>query len=266
MTVTVPYVLPIEKGPNFRDLGGYQATDGRTIKYHKLIRSGRMNKLSDQDLAFLTDYGVRTIIDLRSPKEKQQWPDRVPAGARYELNSIFPTDENQVSKSIVELRKLYDKDPVAGFMNMVNTYRDMVSRGSAQRAFHHFFEILCAHDQDNDAVLYHCTSGKDRTGMATVYLLTVLGIPAATIRADYLLSNPLLHKNRRDRLAALRAADSNSALIATTRSLASVRNEYLDAALVKIEDDYGSLPDYIENQLGVDNQMQAQLRQIYLKR
>lgn len=262
--MSVPYVLPLEQGPNYRDLGGYRTADGRVIKSHRLIRAARMNELTEQDQKFLTSYGVTTVVDLRSPREAHEWPDRLPAGAAYELNPVFPTDETQVSKSIIELRRMYDKDPLAGFLNMVTTYRDMVTRGSAQRAFRRFFALLAAQDATSGAVLWHCTSGKDRTGMATVFLLTALGVPAETIRADYLLSNSLLREKRHERLEALRATNSSAALIATNRSLASVRNEYLDAALVQIQTDYGSLTDYLTNQLGVDAAMRAQLQRQYL--
>ncbi len=89
-------ILPLEKGHNFRELGGYQTKDGRTLKWHKVLRSASLAHLTPHDLAYLTDYGVRYDVDFRSPEETAKSPDKVPANAIYESLPVFKIDETLV--------------------------------------------------------------------------------------------------------------------------------------------------------------------------
>ena len=68
------HLLQIENRFNFRDIGGYPTMDGRTIKMHKAVRSGMLNQLSERDLAYLNNYGVRVDVDFCSPSEKKDFP------------------------------------------------------------------------------------------------------------------------------------------------------------------------------------------------
>ncbi|WP_461219363.1 tyrosine-protein phosphatase [Lapidilactobacillus salsurivasis] len=258
-------VIQLEKADNIRDLGGYRTTAGRLVKSHKLLRAGSLAKLSPSDQETLRQYGLKTVVDLRSPQECQNAPDRLPQSIAYYNNSVFPVDETEVSKDIVELRTKYDSDPLSGFQNMINTYRDMVVKPTAQQAYRQFFTLLAANQTPGESVLYHCSAGKDRTGMATVYLLTVLGVGAETIRQDYLYSNQLLQDSLAQRERETRLNGGNRVLQATVRSLGLVANEYLDAALLLIDEQYGGLAKYLQDQLDVSAALQTRLREIYLE-
>lgn len=258
-----PNVLNIHHGFNFRDLGGYKTMDGHQLRTHKLIRSGRMNDLSQRDLDFLTDYGVTIDLDLRAPEETQAAPDRVPTNARYDATPALPTDETLVSADVRELRASYRTDPLAGFKNMLHTYEDLVTTPTAQHAYRHLFDLMLANDQPDQALLFHCAAGKDRTGMGTVYILTVLGVDDVTIRQDYLASNNYL-MGEQLRMATEAAVDGTPALVATTRSLCQVTNEYLDSALFRIRRDYGTLPAYLKEALALSDDQQRDLQRLYL--
>lgn len=261
----MPELLNIHHGFNFRDLGGYQTKAGQTLRYHKLIRSGRLSALSDRDQQYLADYGLRDDVDFRSPQEQSDQPDRVPDGVTYHFEPVFATDETKASIKAEELRRqALAKDPLGGFRNMVNTYADIVTLPSAQKAYRDFFDLLLANDGD-DALLFHCTAGKDRTGMGAVYLLTALGVDPITIRRDYLASNLYLGEESERMVNEARKTGAGPAMIASTRSLGGVANEYLDSAFMTIDAQYGSLENYLTSALKITPAQRRDLRAIYLQ-
>ncbi|WP_407892407.1 tyrosine-protein phosphatase [Lacticaseibacillus sp. N501-2] len=261
----MPELLKIHHGFNFRDLGGYTTKAGQTLRYHKLIRSGRLNELSDRDQRYLADYGVRVDVDFRSPQEQSDQPDRLPQGAAYHFDPVFPTDETKASVKVEALRRqALAKDPLGGFRNMVNTYADIVTLPSAQKAYREFFDLLLANEGDG-ALLFHCSAGKDRTGMGAVYLLTALGVDPITIRRDYLASNLYLAEESERMVNEARQTGAGPAFIASTRSLGGVSNEYLDSALMTINGHYGSLDHYLTDVLKVTAAQRRDIRAIYLE-
>ncbi|WP_390405967.1 tyrosine-protein phosphatase [Lacticaseibacillus jixiensis] len=262
----MPNLLNIHHGFNFRDLGGYQTKAGTRLRMHKVIRSARLNALSQRDLAYLAEYGVHYDVDFRSPKERADAPDRLPANASYHFDPVFPVDETKASANAEELRKQQlAQDPLGGFRNMVNTYTDLVTMPSAQKAYREFFDLLLANSAPDSALLFHCTAGKDRTGMGAVFLLTALGVDPVTIRQDYLASNRYLVEETERMIKVVRAAGGSPALIASTRSLGGVANEYLDAALMNIDLRYGSLDHYLTTALDLTAAQRRDLRSIYLE-
>lgn len=258
-----PQLLDIHHGFNFRDLGGYPTMAGKTVRSHRVLRSGRMNDLSERDQDYLARYGLRLDLDFRSRAETVTAPDRLPDGVTYDHTPVFVDDETKVSANIVELRKQYSTDPLAGFKNMINTYHNLVQEPTAQQAYRHFFDQLLANE--TGALLFHCAAGKDRTGMGAVYLLTVLGVDPVTIRQDYLASNNYLTGEILRMTNEAKAAGGTPELVATTRSLCSVTNEYLDAAMLLINHDYGSLPHYLATVIGVTPAQQRDLQALYLE-
>lgn len=262
----MPNLLNIHHGFNFRDLGGYQTKAGSRVRMHKLIRSGRLNDLSARDQTYLAEYGVHYDVDFRSPKERADAPDRVPTNASYHFDPVFPVDETKASANAEELRQQrLAHDPLGGFRNMVNTYADLVTMPSAQKAYREFFDLLLANSADDSALLFHCTAGKDRTGMGAVFLLTALGVEPMTVRQDYLASNNYLAQETERMVKAVREAGGSPALIASTRSLGGVANEYLDAALLNIDQRFGSLDHYLNSALALTPAQRRDLRSIYLE-
>lgn len=154
-------LLPIEAGHNFRELGGYQTTDGRQVQWHRLIRAGALGQLSEADLALLAQLNVTADIDFRSPTELEAAADRVPHTATYHHEPVFDTDRTESSKTNAELEPLLVADPDSGARHMEVTYQEMVTEPTSKTAYQHFFAHLLATPSDG-AVLFHCTAGKDR--------------------------------------------------------------------------------------------------------
>ena len=167
--------LEFEGCVNFRDLGGYATTDGRTVAWRRLFRADGLNKLSEADLDQLAGFGLATVIDLRTRDEAEQrgsFPvDRVPVTyVGLPLTDVLPATET-----------LPDWKEAA---YVASRYGAMVTEGGAMLTS--AIDTLATTDA-LPAVL-HCSAGKDRTGVLSALLLAFLGVPDETIVEDYALS------------------------------------------------------------------------------
>lgn len=258
-----PIILPLKKVPNARDLGSYVGVDGRRIKTHKLLRSGKIFNIPQSDQNFLKQYNLSTVIDLRTTMESDIKPDTVIDGVK---NLSIPIHKNRVvgvPTTISKLQNTYDHDQYAGFKTMCHQYRKSVNSEISKHAFNQVLETMA--NLDDGAVIFHCSEGKDRTGLATIYILHILGVNMQTIRADYLLSNYMLrdYQNMLDQIIVSRGG--NNIRRANFRSLSGVANEYFDTAMLLIDNEYGGLDQYLADEIGVTDELIEQLRNLYLE-
>ncbi len=163
---------------NFRDLAGIAAIYGGTgladttshdgtMRTNVFYRSEHLSALNDTDWATLSSLNIKLDIDLRTPFEILQYPDRVPAGATRINVNIFGT---------------YDPPAVS----MEDMYRNFVADGGQRSRFR---TVLLQLANSSDPVLYHCEAGKDRTGWTSVILQTIAGVSPTTIMQDYMATN-----------------------------------------------------------------------------
>ena len=257
-------LLKIESGHNFRELGGYATQDGRHLKYHKVIRAGHLCDLSTTDQQKLTAYGVRQDVDFRSRDEVDKGPDRVPQQADYIFNPIFAVDETRSTESAAQIAATLKADPNAGYQQMIKVYHNLITDPHAQKAFRQFFALLLANDQDNEALLFHCTGGKDRTGIGAYLLLNALGVDQRTIREDYLLTNTVTKTYLDEFLTSLRNKGESEISIQNTRSFWVVDPGYLDQAERDITETSGNVHNFLTNILDLSENDLRDLRNIYL--
>lgn len=260
-------LLNIKSGYNFRDLGGYQTRDGHTIKWRKLLRTGSLANLSSEDQHLLEQIPVKLDIDLRSPAEVRQDPDKPLSTAVYHHLPVFDVDETDASHSDEEIAKIMQK-PGNGYRHMLDVYQRMATINSAKAAFQALFSLLLENNEQG-AVLFHCTAGKDRTGMAAFLILSALGVPEKTIMQDYLLTNDVTrevrHKWLRQLRAKLQELGASEALIENRNALASVNADYLTTAITAIEDQAGDVQHYLTDYLRLSPSDLKQLRELYLE-
>jgi protein-tyrosine phosphatase len=247
-TVGEPLVLTVRdlglaSDPNLRDVGGYRTTDGRWVRMGVVYRSQALS-LSPADLAVVDTLGVTADYDLRTTAEIAESPDVVPAGATY-------TNLN-VMADISLTPTLTSAAAAEGYMQEIE--REFVTNSTAQAAFG---TLLTDIANSNGAVLYHCTAGKDRTGWATAVLLSLLGVPRATVMQDYLLSNTYYFDSPavQAELKAMPAAEA-----AIYAPLLEVQASYLQAGFAQVEASYGSMYGYAIHGLGLSPQTIAKLR------
>ena len=167
---------PFEGCFNFRDIGGYLNKDGKRVKKGLYFRAGRQDRMSDQDLLQLSDLKISTQIDLRKPDEVlDQGKGPLEAmGAKYINIAVIPEGGSD------QLSRLVGDTGISG-----KRYLGYLDFGPT--AWLRLFGILS--EVDNLPVVLHCTAGKDRTGVSTAFLLSILGVSRDVIEADYLLTN-----------------------------------------------------------------------------
>ncbi|CCI81406.1 tyrosine-protein phosphatase [Lactobacillus hominis] len=258
-------LIGVTSGRNFRELGGYETISGQKIKYNKLLRTGNLADLSRQDLDLLHNYGVKYDVDFRTAKEKQEHPDRVPDGAIYEFDPVFSDDLTNASKGIFALEENAEKDPTYGFKHMYFAYEDMIKGETAQKAYRKFFDLLLTNSNEHEALLFHCTAGKDRTGYGALLVLSALGVPFSTIKYDYVLTN-VTTKDFVDNMLKEAASDGASArVLQSIKDIQSVYPEYLDHAVKVLNEEYGGINEYLRNSMHLSVGDIMDLRRIYLE-
>lgn len=233
--------LPLESAENFRDLGGYRTTDGRRLAWGKVYRANDLSRLTDGDRKLLADLGIRMVCDLRSPAEVRRRADRLPAGMVYRHLPVFPRDPIRRRHVLFQRHRL---DPVVRSM-----YRDAIIDNGAS-ALGALLRLVA--DPANLPLVFHCTGGKDRTGIAAALLLHVCGVPRQTIIADYTLTNRAIEKV----LTGLRRQMAGShrppgLQLEQLYPLFSARAELIEYAFAHIEQTYGSLDAYLSGPAGL---------------
>lgn len=254
----------LDAGRNFRELGGYQTQDGKSVKFHKILRSANLAELTTKDQEFLTNYGLNKDIDFRSTDEKDKEPDRVPSGVEYIFNPVFKEDQTQASKSADDIEKKFGFGFNDGYNQMIKVYKNIILDNESKNAYRLFFDHLLENSDDGQVALFHCTAGKDRTGMAAVYFLWALGVDQATIKQDYLLTNSVVKSFVDGRIQELVQKQASEEIISSVRALMSVREDYLDTAKKTIIAENGSMESYLNEAIGLSNNEIKDLKRIYL--
>ncbi|TXS07031.1 MULTISPECIES: tyrosine-protein phosphatase [Streptomyces] len=229
-------LIALEGAVNFRDAGGYRTADGHWVKMGEIYRSDALDKLTTADLAKLRRLSVRTVYDLRTESERSAAPDRVPAGATHVVADVLAGSPTFTAMPTT---------PEEGVAMMVEGEKFMVSGDTAKTAYRTVFGGIT--DDSSHAVVFHCTAGKDRTGWANAALLTALGVPRATVMADYLASNDYRAEANAAALASMPAAQA-----AVYKPLLDVRPEYLNSGFDEVRERFGSFGGYEKKALGLD--------------
>lgn len=186
--------IPTQKLNNFRDLGGLKTQDGRTIRENCFLRTGTLHNLPEGDSALLKAHGLSHIIDLRIADELRRQPDTVPDGVQY---SNIPLRED-VMKMVRRERGMSYKEYLNAIPSMPELYVRMVTSDFSLDAQRKVFDILVHEAAPGNAVLFHCSEGKDRTGIVAALILKYLGVSDEDIYEDYMLSNePFVKRNER---------------------------------------------------------------------
>lgn len=233
---------------NFRDVAGndgrgYATVDGSHLKRGVIYRSNALTATTDADKTTLTGLGLADAYDLRGATEISNpfigGADKLPDGVTYTNIPIEFKDLTQLATTI--------KSPEEAKQFLVDTNRSFVTDPVRRAGFKQVLSDIAASD---GVQLFHCTSGKDRTGWTAMLLQTIAGVPAQTIMDDYLLSNTYLQATNEKILAQISQALSPQ--VATNLEPAlGVDASYLEAGLAQIANDYGTVDGYLTEGLGL---------------
>lgn len=253
-----------KKFKNFRDLGNLPAADGRKIKKGKLYRSGHLYKISEKTAELLRDRkGLRTIIDLRSPSELAEHKDVVAEGVNYihlpPLNDEQNPSINRENRKGV-LIEIMAKEGGAK-KHLSDIYRLMITQKESLEAFREMLRLLA--DEENAAFLWHCTQGKDRTGVAAAITLMTLGVDRKVIMRDYMRTNRSCRFINALIFLGVTIVFNIRAAFALDHLL-SARKFFLQAAFDEIDSIYGGTDSFLKNGIGLTDGDILRLREIYL--
>jgi len=241
--------VALEGADNFRDLGGYATSDGRSVRWGQLYRSDALAELTPEDLDRVGSLGIRLVCDFRTSHERVAAPDRLPDNPAPDV-ALLPIGGEGVNP--VELRQRILSGNFEGLdmdTLLVDGNRAFAREYATQYAA--MFERISA--PENLPALVHCTAGKDRAGLASALILRALGVPEETVFEDYLKTNLYTAPDLESGLFWLRVFSLFRTDPEQVRPLMEARRPYLQAAFDTLEADHGSFDAYLRDALGVSD-------------
>jgi protein-tyrosine phosphatase len=257
--------VALDGAVNVRDIGGYRSVDGLEVMRGRLFRGDTLSQLTSADVDRLDLLGLRTVIDLRTPGEVLLGgDDRLPYGLEFAHLPVSGGDLGTIYELIAsgdherQWREL-GAGRAASFMAEMN--RGFVSDARQREAFGAALRLLCS--PGRLPLLYHCSSGRDRSGWMTAIVLTALGVPRELVLRDYLLSNDF----HRTGYQKLRFDLVKLGIVADPELLRPVIEQsatYLGAAFEEVDRRYGSFGRFLTHGLVVSEAMLSELRRALL--
>jgi len=209
---------------NARDLGGLRSTAGETA-WRRVVRADNLNKLAFAGVAALVSYGVRTVIDLRDPRELEKFPNPLAASPPEGVAFINVPLISEANWEAI-------KDPALA-EGYVTTAR--LSHANIASA------IAAVADASPGGVVIHCHAGKERTGIVAALLLSLAGVADETVAEDWTASDPFLQPLYEEWLA----NETDPAIRARRAAGLITRAEHILEVLTYIRRSHGSLEEYL---------------------
>lgn len=222
---------------NLRDLGGIKTADGKTVRHGLLIRSGELSRMTRADYSALPEIGL--IVDMRSAEDCLAMPDAIPEGAGYVNQPVDNPAQSRFAKSDSELAEK--------IRNMVNesgkrepgpdkkaeSYRRTLSNPRFQKALVLITESLA--EDPRRAVLWHCSAGKDRTGIMAAALLSLLNVPRGDVIEDYMNSAPSCASDIEKAAGLARSFTCDEDVVRIVSRRFGVVSDWIEAVLEELE-------------------------------
>ncbi|MBD2859899.1 tyrosine-protein phosphatase [Spongiibacter sp. KMU-158] len=253
--------LPFEKMHNFRELGGLQSADGRRLRWGMIYRSDKISGLSEMDKRYLDRLQLSRIVDFRSDEERHDAPHSLPDNSVIHIEALpISVEAAEIDKMVASL-KCEDTTVEDMSRYLINANREMVEQFTP--VYRQWMQDLL--NPDHYPQVFHCTAGKDRTGLAAALLLTALDVPKATIMDDYMATNHYTAA----RINAVANAIHSSSMFQVNEDvikvLFSVQAQFIEAAFDSMKQLYGSIDAYLEMGLSFGSQQRQQLQSLLLE-
>lgn len=252
-------LVRLEGTKNFRDLGGIQSSDGRSVRKGILYRSDKLSELTDTDQDRLREMQIRYIVDFRTTKEQKLDPDNLSGlgNVSYVHMPLYDADVPATTwERFVAMMSVDDLSNV-----LVESNENLVREGTA--GFSRWFELLLA--EETTPMIFHCSGGKDRTGLASALFLAAIDVPEEAIYQNYLATNDFVGDDAQATLEKIEMFSLGFIDSEDIEPIFVADRKYLGAAFRRITEDYGSLSAYLESELGLDAAKREELRSKYLE-
>jgi len=234
---------------NFRDIGGYETQDHKQVRYNCFYRSGAI--VSDEEgLSYIKQLNIQSVLDFRSHGEMEHLKDAQLGWEYYPIGAI---------KEIGELQGNFDFQMLLGQVKpeeltsyLLKIYKQLPFHNDAYKKM---FSLLL---EEKVPLLFHCSAGKDRTGVAAYLILKTLGVDEKTIMQDYLASN--FYRAQENEQIGVKAGVLKEQVL----YLMMVHEECLQASMDEIKKRYPDFNTYLFKEYGIDQDKLEFLRKRYL--
>lgn len=263
---------------NARDIGGYATMDGRHVRKGLLLRSGKLDKATKSDKGKLLQvYQLKEIIDFRTSTERSQAMDPQLPGVKNVWLKILNEDVQSHSNTMIAnmfqppAKGTPEADnPAYGMVQAIKAgvystqmYVPIVTSEYSRHQYRAFFQELLKPREG--ALLWHCTGGKDRTGIAAVLTLSALGVDRETIIRDYLLTNDFDASTIQYMLTEANKLTRDPHVLIIVPKLTGVDREIIESFYTAVEKEYGTMDNFLKKGIGLtDRDIQA-LQRRYLE-
>ncbi len=233
---------------NFRDMGGLTLPDGRRIKKGVLFRTARLFPKSKEDKRFLESLGLECVVDLRTPEEIREKPDKLPKGTEYVNASVFGDTKFCILAPTRKAKFALLSCTDGQFDEIMQGIRDSYAyMPYAVQAYKELFDRL----NGGKVLAFHCTAGKDRTGVAAMMIELALGRTREQAREQYMLSNSMRSGKTSRLMKIMSRLHFREKLLECVRYSSHTHDELFDIAYNAIFSKYATINDFLREEYGV---------------
>lgn len=249
--------LPLKKLNNTRDLGGFPAEDGKKIKFNRFIRSGKLYNLPPETVEALKKAGVSTIIDMRTDKEREEYPSTEIEGVKYYHLPLVCTATTGIThtRSMAGTMLKESKRIKKEFGNtdnyMKSMYEIILFDPDCKARLSQIIKLII---QEENCILWHCNGGKDRTGIVAMLIESLLGVDEELIIEDYVSSNRFQKTKRGWQKFGLRLSPIPRRFKHILYALMNAEPQYITNALQAIKNKCGSVVEYCKTELNITDE------------
>jgi protein-tyrosine phosphatase len=250
-------LIALEGALNWRDLGGYTTADGRVTKWDLVYRSDGLDQLTDADLDVIAELGIKLVVDFRVDREVDENPSRLRDHPELKRQRLPIGGDEVEGRSVLDTIKAGDlrvytiEEMATGYERLLEEYA--LSFGEV---------IIHATESENLPMVFHCTAGKDRTGLMAMLLLGALGVSNDDIVTDYELTT---HYRSNKRLAILGPELEKAGVdIEAVRPFLTAQAPVMTATIAALERRYGSIEGYLLDEAELDRSTLDELRRVLL--
>ncbi len=248
--------VAFENCENFRELGGYKSANGKKVKRGIIYRTAALSGVySEDDVKLFNSLGIKTAFDFRSSSERDEHPDPAFNGVNnIAISAMYDENGNEV---LFDLAKIFG-DGRKGIDDMLFEVRTAYSTMPFNNpAYKLMFAHICG---GKTPLLFHCSAGKDRTGVAAALILRALGVSDEQIIADYMLTNVLRPKTREFFMKKYAEYLPGENMEEITQSILGVELDMIETALKVIDEKYPDFEEYLEKECDVTADMLSEMR------
>ena len=255
--ITAERRVPLEGAVNFRDLGGYETTDGLRLKWGRIFRSDSLSRLTNSDRCLLKRIGIRLAFDLRTPLEVELEPDQLPEDDSIEyLHLPIIHEEFDTFAALNRIRQgdvswLTKEFMINGYIRNIEDFPGVWGMVVNRMA-----------ESDSLPLVFHCTGGKDRAGACAALIMLALGVPEETVIYDHGLSNVFIAEWMRKVDVYIKAFGIDPEMVAP---YFIAPREGIVCLIDHIRNTYGSAANYLSTRAGISDETLSLMKQELLE-